>query len=870
MNMKRWSAGRIAAAAMLLCVPVVSSACRDRSVTHVDDAQLDLISGNDSTLTVGLFPGVTGFVTHLDAAGQIRTDTIPGDTSVDYRKGAVQQYEFRADSGYQGVDAMLDSLDVPAAATLSPQAVGLLAASASRILALPTDAEALGQRYRDLLSATDRASAYRAVRTQARALARRVGAEEARRLGAIAFHRSLSIEEADSVQIIIAQLPDSVLATPDSSGAQLRRSSLRGSRMRGMTSGTRSTVVLYINGIDTYDFENELSTGRIREHGASVGGLESAVFEGFYNRTAAVQPRTQRLCRLARSRIVALRLEGPSALRKSGVVTFCNKVDDVIESGIQLANIVSGYHLQVQEDARFFADAIERHLDAGKKVVVVAHSQGNLMTMEALNTIFTRRPNRKEQTADCLAVVSVASPSAATQVSTSGGTSSAFQRVMIKGGAVKDVILRVPGNSDAGAFPNGLATFYDQELQRHWWTRWGGAYRAVTILKYDAALHALDDSYLKYPETRTVIQQALGAETTTAEAACRGPAVRIDPDPDALVAPLGSTTPLAPRVVDAYGKALSGYTFTFTSSDASVAAVDSATGVVTASSLGSAVVTISASGSGGAVPAVQVPVRVTRAPASITLTAPRDTLTRPDQMQMAVAVLDANGEPIEGLPLTWAMGYGYPQWGSVSASGLVATGEWTGSVWVVAHINGVYGVKELHVVEPTVVIAPLARDTLTRPDSVRFTATVLDAYGQAKNTPVTWLMADYPGWGTLGQDGWFRTADYVGDWHVAARAAGGYASRSFTIVEPTITLSPGPRIFVNRPASVQFTADVRDAYGQPKAVPVRWAQPPYWQWGHVNSTGLFTTSEWEGTTDIAAWAGGAVASVTIDIDKATR
>jgi len=197
--------------------------------------------------------------------------------------------------------------------------------------------------------------------------------------------------------------------------------------------------------------------------------------------------------------------------------------------------------------------------------------------------------------------------------------------------------------------------------------------------------------------------------------------VTVSPGSASLTA-LGETARLAAEVRDQNGQVMAGASVAWTSSDASVAAVDAA-GVVTAVANGSATVTATAGSASGtaAVTVAQMVSSVAVSPPSATLGALGDTL------RLSAEALDAKGGAIADAVFTWTSGE--PSVAAVDALGLVMAAD-NGTATITATTGSVPGTAAVTVqqVVGTVTVWPPA-DTIFRGDTLRITAQAVDGNG---------------------------------------------------------------------------------------------------------------------------------------------
>ena len=205
----------------------------------------------------------------------------------------------------------------------------------------------------------------------------------------------------------------------------------------------------------------------------------------------------------------------------------------------------------------------------------------------------------------------------------------------------------------------------------------------------------------------------------------------------AQLAALSATVRLAARVLDQNGQAMSGTPVSWTSSDASVAAVD-ASGLVTTAGNGTATITATAgSASGSATVTVAQEVR------AVAVSPPTGTLLEGDTLRLSAEAVDANGHAVAGAEFAWTSGDTLVA--RVDASGLV-TGVAAGGVEVEAISSSVAGRSEITVVEPMPTMVAVTPDTVALTalgQTAQFAAEVRDQIGRAMSgEPVVWASGD--------------------------------------------------------------------------------------------------------------------------------
>jgi len=306
-----------------------------------------------------------------------------------------------------------------------------------------------------------------------------------------------------------------------------------------------------------------------------------------------------------------------------------------------------------------------------------------------------------------------------------------------------------------------------------------------------------------------------------------GAAFTIDVTPDSSVlVSIGETRQLTAVAHDTNNVALSGFTFTWSSSRPDVATVD-ASGLVTAIAPGRAEITASSGGVSG----IAVAIVLVNGPgaASIVVTPEVATLTSLGATQQYTATaIDANGNVLTGVVFQWASSHGAVA--SVNGTGL-ATAVGVGATAITASANGVTGVAVLSVSLPPgpplfIIVSPASATLTTIGATQQFTAVAFDAMGViVPGASFIWSSSN-PAVATVAANG-VATAVSQGTVSIVATTSGRTGSASLTVAVPIVPasvtiLGPGER-FINVGNSTQFTAEVRDANGNiMPGVPVTW------------------------------------------------
>jgi alpha-tubulin suppressor-like RCC1 family protein/uncharacterized protein YjdB len=203
--------------------------------------------------------------------------------------------------------------------------------------------------------------------------------------------------------------------------------------------------------------------------------------------------------------------------------------------------------------------------------------------------------------------------------------------------------------------------------------------------------------------------------------------------PSPTMAP-GATQQLTATARDAAGNVLTGRSVTWSTNATAIATV-SASGVVSALSPGTAVITATIGGRSGSVTIlVQVPV------ASVTVSPPGATLAPGASQDFTATARDAAGNVLTGRPVTWSSSA--PSVAPVSATGVV-TALTPGTAIITATVEGRSGTATVVVPAVSSVTVSPAGATVLVGTTRDFTATARDAAGNVlTGRPVTWSTSD--------------------------------------------------------------------------------------------------------------------------------
>ena len=322
---------------------------------------------------------------------------------------------------------------------------------------------------------------------------------------------------------------------------------------------------------------------------------------------------------------------------------------------------------------------------------------------------------------------------------------------------------------------------------------------------------------------------------------------------------LGATVQLTATVQDGNGQPVAGAVVTWMSSDEAVATVN-AQGLVTAVKNGVARITAT---SGGASSGINV--SVMQSAGSIVIAPEEATLmSLGETVQLTAAVLDQNGQPVDGAVVRWSSGD--ESVATVNAQGLV-TAVGNG----VARITATSGIAssgiDVSVMQSagSIVIAPEMATLMSLGAKVQLEATVLDGSGQpVAGAVVMWSSGDELV-ATVNADGLVMA---VGNGVVRITATSGSANAGVdvTVMQSagSIVIAPEEATLMSLGATVQLTATVLDGNGQPVAGAV-----VTWESGDeavatVSAQGM-VTAVMNGVARVTATSGSATSGIDVTV-----
>jgi uncharacterized protein YjdB len=281
---------------------------------------------------------------------------------------------------------------------------------------------------------------------------------------------------------------------------------------------------------------------------------------------------------------------------------------------------------------------------------------------------------------------------------------------------------------------------------------------------------------------------------------------------------IGQRTQANVTLKNASGVALSGKSVTWTSGNAAVATVEPTTGMITALAAGAT--TISANSDGASASTDVTVVQGLPTVTTVKITVPTQQLEVGAFVQATALVLDADGNPLAGHPVTWSSSD--PSVLTINATSGMIAGVGVGVAQVIATSDGVTGIVNLLVSLPsgTVVASlnvALGASSIAAGTTTQATATARDSSGDLiTGLPVTWGTSDATV-ATVSSSG-VVTGVATGTATITAASSGVTGTASVTVsgsapaTVATVSVALGAQS-VAAGSTTQATATARDAAG---------------------------------------------------------
>jgi uncharacterized protein YjdB len=367
------------------------------------------------------------------------------------------------------------------------------------------------------------------------------------------------------------------------------------------------------------------------------------------------------------------------------------------------------------------------------------------------------------------------------------------------------------------------------------------------------------------------ISASAGGLTTSVPATATATTVRIasvSVTPSSATLNPGLTQQVQAVALDSIGNVITGTTFTWSSSNTSDATV-SATGLVSAIAVGTAVISASAGGKSASA-IVSIVAASPASVASVTVSPSSATITTGKTTQLSATLKDSVGNILGGRTVTWTSSN--TGVATVSSNGLV-TGLAGGNVTISAASGGQQGTAQVTVNAITVasvVVTPGQAD-LSANQTLQLRATPLDGSGNPiGGQTITWSTSDqYVA--TVSSSGLVtvvRTTG-IGYTNVSATIGGKTGTATIDLIAApvaTVALSP-TSVHLNAGQTSQLTATAKDQYGDVITTDAESWNSSRTSVATVSSTGV-VTAVGSGSATITVTIGGVQATASVTVAQA--
>lgn len=452
-------------------------------------------------------------------------------------------YQFTAAPGYTNVAVRVDQLRAPTSGVVVADAdQHVIFASADRLVTVPVGAEALYASAQAVVTSPNTAAAfqnyldaqYAYVHAHDAAQAERDIADvnhlvfnfldnraQVRRVDAALDGHSFRIGPTTlqdpggdpiSDPVIDPGVFNRLAAPPLTKGAMPARAQVpaRAQMLAAFDDTVETSVFLYVNGIRTLESGASSTADKLDGLRLEIPLFQTQkiIVRYFYSRTYAVLPTRERLeqeCARDWGNAAAAGFNGMNSY--ADYMATCTvdhqyqslATQDIVESIRQVFAILTNSDA-LEKDAEYLANDIQHYRNLGWHVLVVPHSQGNLMANQAIHHLVQTRKYTAQLDTTCIAVVSLASP---TSVRWDLPNDHYIFPVRVEGDLVPST-----GGSTYQPTSTILSRQIAAEIASH---HFNPLARAYLTIKYGfTTLHSPNDSYLEY-ESRLKVRDGMSS-----------------------------------------------------------------------------------------------------------------------------------------------------------------------------------------------------------------------------------------------------------------------------------------------------------------------------------------------------------------------
>jgi hypothetical protein len=647
-------------------------------------------------------------VTRLDDG----VEGTPADQDTLYAYGAEVPWRFTPAAGYDSAQVWLDGELVPASGTLRMDRDHAILLSADRRLVLNPEDRPLVESARAILTASDKPAAFQLHMDEVAALYDRVGSDEAHaRIQAVEAAAYDLDRDREAIREAHRALDGHIfrIGGPGAPAAARFRAS---SAVAAAGAFQPKTTFYSINGIlNTPTGAAEFNVEARRT--ISETGLPPSEVLHVYNSSFLFSDKlkaTECFSSLFDGAFLFAIVKLPFKLGACFALIgydLAAIIGDIGESGYQVARLYADLPVPAIPDSYHLADSVRAGLRRSDQVILLPHSQGNLLTQEAMEYLQRTEPRLQAGARACVGVVSLATPS-----SEHWGAAAMVSGIIQK----RDIILHLP-------FPQyepvetelsrdnakKARSAYNKAKWTSIFTLGIGALPAYIIagaydLVLQGSMHGSTDSYLGVRGARGLVKDALVQEYGALPQVAGCPAaasVEISPSP--IEVQPGQLLRISATVRDSLGRTLPGRAVGWSTSDSTVARLfrlPLSSETVIGIAPGTATITAAVEGVAGT-----APVRVAGSVRTVEVSPATASLNVGGTVQLSAVAKDSAGTALTGRPVAWSSSD--PSVAAVSSGGVV-TAVGPGTAQVAARVDGVSGAA-------TVTVASIAPPSDTLP-----------------------------------------------------------------------------------------------------------------------------------------------------------
>jgi hypothetical protein len=343
------------------------------------------------TLSTVRFPGVSGS---------------PNAGEHSYAPGAIVNYNFTAAAGYNNVGVLIDGIVAPASGSITMSTSHILIASADSVVTVSSGDQALVQSARAVLTSSNPVNAYQSYLEDLRDAFESVDASAtAERLSAIEFLAENPLADTADMRRVDQALAGRIF-TVDSSHVS--------------DSTAEATTILYVNGI--FNFSDGAARNTSQQLKSvltedTIFRLPSIGISHYYNPWFLAEATEVQQNRARCAAMVERRKRFIGYVSQVILYAHCyyavipNPISDIdfFEAMNEWRGRINGVGV-TNPHGEFLADKLDSLRTAGRHVILVPHSQGNLLAQHAIDRLRVTYNYSEGTDTVCVGAVSLAAP----------------------------------------------------------------------------------------------------------------------------------------------------------------------------------------------------------------------------------------------------------------------------------------------------------------------------------------------------------------------------------------------------------------------------------------------------------------------------